>query len=58
MTFTEWFQEHVDEIYDMELEELAWACWSAGYQEGLDSMGNFAHDLIRDVFIDKPKSSV
>lgn len=58
MTFDEWFKEHVDSIYDKDLEDLAYACWHAGYEAGLNEMGSFAHDLIRDVFIDKPKPKV
>ena len=52
MTFDEWFQEHIDDIYDKDLEDLAYACWLAGYKAGLAAMGSFAKDLIQDVYTD------
>lgn len=58
MTFDEWFKEHIDDIYDKDLEDLAYVCWCAGYKAGLNKMRSFSRDMIQDVYVDKPKSQV
>ena len=54
MTFEEWFEENREELEALlrsDQLELAYKCWLAGYEAGLDTMGNFAGELFKKAFI-------
>jgi hypothetical protein len=48
MTFEEWFEENREDLENLlrsDQLELAYKCWLAGYEAGLNEMGRFAADL-------------
>jgi hypothetical protein len=52
MTFEEWFEDNRDELEALlrsDQLELAYKCWLAGYEAGLNAMGRFTADLFNDI---------
>jgi hypothetical protein len=52
MTFEEWFEENREDLEALlrsDQLELAYKCWLAGYEAGLNEMGRFTADLFNDI---------
>ena len=52
MTFEEWFEanrEELEVLLRSDQLELAYKCWLAGYEAGLNEMGRFTADIFNDI---------
>jgi hypothetical protein len=52
MTFEEWLEENreaLEALLRSDQLELAYKCWLAGYEAGLNEMGHFTANLFNDI---------